>query len=137
VIVDLRFNGGGDSRVVKPLLDGLKARPALSQPGHLYALIGPHTFSSGLFAANSFHASLHAVMVGEPVGNKPNHYGEARSFTLPNSMLNVHYSTKHFHMVRDGDPPSLEPDIAVPTSFEDYLAGRDRVLETALRNPLP
>ena len=27
VIVDLRFNGGGNSSVVQPLLDGLKARP--------------------------------------------------------------------------------------------------------------
>ena len=136
VIVDLRFNGGGDSGVVKRLVAGLKARPALIRPGHLYALIGGHTFSAGMWAAMGFHTGLHAILVGEPVGNKPNHYGEANSFTLPNSKLKVAYSTKHFRMVRNADPASLEPDIAVPSSFDDFLAGRDPVLDTALRHPL-
>ncbi len=136
VIVDLRYNGGGDSKVVRPLVDGLKARPALSQPGHLYALIGPRTFSSGLWAAMSFHRSLHAILVGEPVGNKPNHYGDARSFVLPNSQIKVSYSVKHFRMLPNGDPPSLYPDVTVPNAYEDFIAGRDRVLETALHLPL-
>jgi hypothetical protein len=99
-------------------------------------LIGGHTFSSGLWAAMSFHAGLHAILVGEPVGNKPNHYGDARSFTLPISRLKVAYSTKHFRMVRNADPAALEPDIAVPSSFDDFLAGSDRALDTALHHPL-
>ena len=51
-------------------------------------------------------------------------------------MLKVQYSTKHFRMVGNGDPVSLDPDIPVRGSFEDYLAGRDRALDTALHYPL-
>jgi hypothetical protein len=32
----------------------------------------------------------------------------------------------------DGNPPILDPDIQVSTSWEDYLEGRDPVLERIL-----
>ncbi len=136
VIVDLRFNVGGTSSIVKPLIDGLKARPALSAKGHLYTLIGGRTFSSAMFAAIYLRNDLHAILIGEPTGNKPNAYGQFKSFELPNSKLKVQYSTKHFYLVRNGDPPSLDPDIFVQRSLEDYLAGRDPVLDSAIRHPL-
>ncbi len=41
VVVDLRANGGGNSTVIKPLLDGLHKRKSLSAAGRLYTLIGP------------------------------------------------------------------------------------------------
>jgi hypothetical protein len=135
VIVDLRFNGGGSSEIVKPLVDGLKSRPALSAKGHLYALIGSGTFSSAMFAVRDFRDGLEAILVGEPTGNKPNHYGQAESFVLPNSKLKVQYSIKHFHLAEDGDPPAFYPDIAVPVSIQDFLTARDPVLAAALHHP--
>ncbi len=136
VIVDLRFNGGGSSSVLRPLIEGLQARPALLAKGHLYTLIGSETFSSGLMAAVDFHDRLHAILVGGPTGNKPNHCGEQQSFELPNSKLLVHYSTKHFILVPNADPSTLAPDVAVPVSLNDFLIGRDPVLETVLRQPV-
>ena len=136
VIMDLRFNEGGSSPIVKPLVEGLKSRPALTARGHLYTLISSQTFSSGLMAAMEFRDSLHAILVGEPTGNKPNHYGEQKFFTLPNSKLVVHYSTKHFRLMQGADPSTLAPDILVPYSLDDFLAGRDPVLEAALHHPL-
>jgi hypothetical protein len=38
VIIDLRFNGGGSSGVVNPLMAGLHLRPALTAKEHLYVL---------------------------------------------------------------------------------------------------
>jgi hypothetical protein len=136
VIVDLRFNGGGSASILQPLVEGLQARPALSAKGHLYTLIGSETFSSGLMAAMDFRDRLHATMIGGPTGNKPNHCGEQKNLMLPNSKLLVHYSTKHFHLVQDADPSTLAPDIEVPSGLNDFLAGRDPVLDTALRHPL-
>jgi hypothetical protein len=133
VIIDLRFNGGGSSPLAKPLFEGLKSRPPLTAKGHLYTLIGRHTFSSAMFAAVELHNDLHAVLVGEPTGNKPNHYGQMETFELPNSKLKVSYSTKHFHMIRNADPSTLKPDIPVPCSLEDYMAGRDPVMDAVLR----
>ena len=48
-----------------------------------------------------------------PDGEKLNSYGEANTFTLPNSKLLVMFSTKYFRMVNDGDPPELEANIRI------------------------
>ena len=136
VVVDLRFNAGGNSSVVTPLVAGLRSRPALSARGHLYVLIGGQTFSSGVFAVMDFRNDLRAILVGEPTGNKPNHYGLQQDFELPNSKVMVHYSARHFHLMHDADPPTVEPDVMAPTSWADFLAGRDPALAAALRHPL-
>jgi hypothetical protein len=132
VIVDLRFNSGGDSRVIEPLIHGLRARGSLRERGRLFALIGRATFSSGLLAAIQFRNDLKAVLVGEPVGEKPNSYGEVRSIVLPHSRVTVQYSIKFFRMVKGSDPPAYEPDVRVGRTIADALAGRDPVLDAAL-----
>jgi hypothetical protein len=132
VIIDLRANGGGDSRVITPLLDGLRARK-LTGRDRLVVLTGPATFSSALMAAITLRDDLDALLVGEPPGERPNSYGEVRQLTLPNSQLVVQYSTKFFRMERNGDPLALEPHITLARSIADFLQGRDTVLEAALR----
>ncbi|MGD0138863.1 MAG: hypothetical protein ABSD28_08305 [Tepidisphaeraceae bacterium] len=134
VVLDLRFNGGGKTQIVDPLLDGLKSRPALSAKEHLYVLIAGRTFSAAMDTALIFRRHLNAILVGEPAGNKPNHYGQADLFTLPNTKLQVQYSTEYVHQIRDADPLFLDPDILVPYSLDDFLAGRDPVLEAALHH---
>jgi len=137
VVVDLRSNAGGNSEVILPLLDGLKNNPALSGKGHLYALIGEHTFSSGLINAMYLRDRLQAILVGGPTGGKPNNYGEVKALTLPYSRLDVYYPIKHFQPIPDSDPSSLEPDVTVPFTMKDCLAGRDPVLEAALNHSMP
>ncbi|MGA3066379.1 MAG: hypothetical protein ABSF29_05975 [Tepidisphaeraceae bacterium] len=132
VIVDLRYNNGGNSEIVRPLIDGLVARQALAGMNRVYVLIGPATFSSGLSAAMDFQDSLHAILIGEPTGGKPNCYGDILTFKLPRSQLQVVYSIKNFTPIPDADPPSLDPDIFVSRSLGDFLAGRDPVLNAAL-----
>jgi serine/threonine protein kinase len=134
VVVDLRFNAGGDSRVVQPLIQGLKKRRALSALGHLYALIGPVTYSSGMMAAMDFKDELRAILVGEPTGGRPNQFGEIKRALLPNSNLAVYYPVKYFHPIQDADPESVLPDIPAILKWEDFLAGRDPVLEKAISN---
>src|ERR1044071_8026113 len=123
-VVDLRNNPGGNSQVVQPLIDALRARPAWR--GRLYAIINRRTISSGLLAALDLR-NAGAVLAGEPTGGKPNSYGDQRSFQLPNSRLTVFHSTKYFDLV-PGDPPALAPDIAVTITSNDFFARRDPVL---------
>jgi serine/threonine protein kinase len=137
VVVDLRGNAGGDSEVIRPLLAGLLSNPALSSKGHLYVLIGGQTYSSGVMGAMDLQSQFHAILVGESTGGKPNNYGDVRPLKLPNSHLEVFYPIKHFQPISEADPASLEPDVAVPLTMKDYLAGRDPVLEAALNHPLP
>jgi hypothetical protein len=130
VIVDLRANGGGNSTVIKPLIDGLRARKALSARGHLYALTGPATFSSGLLAAWSLK-NINAILVGEAPGENLNSYSEVRSITLPHSQVVIQYTTKFNKLGKDGQ--GLEPDVKATRSISDMLNGRDAVLERAIR----
>jgi hypothetical protein len=124
----------------------------LSARGHLYVLIGPATLSSGLIAACALtgrctelcnqqsalpgvkqSSDLKAILVGQPTGEKPNHYGEALTMTLPNSRLLVQYAVKYFRLM-PADSRSLEPDVPASRSMSDALSGRDPVLDAALGN---
>jgi C-terminal processing protease CtpA/Prc len=129
-IVDLRFNGGGDSRVIGPLKSGLHSR---HYP--VFVLIGAGTFSSAQDNAIEMRRELSARLVGEPTGEKLNSYGEVRQLKLPNSGLHIQYSTEFFRMQKGNDADALYPDISAPITLADFLAGRDPALDAALRAP--
>jgi hypothetical protein len=129
-IVDLRFNGGGNSMVIGSLKRGLRSR---HYP--VFVLIGAGTFSSAQDNAIEMRRELHATVVGEPTGEKLNSYGEVRTFKLPNSELKIQYSTEFFRMQKDSDADALYPDIPAPLALADFLAGRDPALDAALHAP--
>ncbi|MFO0972575.1 MAG: hypothetical protein U1A27_03920 [Phycisphaerae bacterium] len=130
VVVDLRRNGGGNSAVLLPFRAGLLLRPALWSRGAVRVLIGRGTYSSAMMNALELRRAG-AVLVGEPTGGKPNAYGEVRTFELPHCRLHVAYSTRYFRLV-PADPESVTPDVAVEPTIDDWLAGRDPVLDAAL-----
>jgi hypothetical protein len=133
LVIDVRHNTGGSSAIIEPLLVALERRPSFSSGDGLYTIIGRATFSSGLMNAIDLKRRTRAILVGEPTGGKPNHYGQVSSFTLAYSRIRVSHSTRFFRLVPDSDPPSLEPDIRVELTSEDYVRGRDPVLEAVLR----
>lgn len=131
LVVDLRGNGGGNSSLIAPLIRGLKWRSIWNPRIEVRVLIGRRTFSSAFMNADEMKRELGATLIGEPTGQKPNAYGEVRSFRLPRSHMTVRYSTKFWRRAA-GDPPSLEPDIRVESESADFFAPRDRALEAAL-----
>ncbi|MCH2181802.1 MAG: hypothetical protein MK108_07340 [Mariniblastus sp.] len=132
-VLDLRDNGGGDSRILSPLLTYLASSPKLNKPDRLFVIIGRTTFSSAVLNASETKLATQATFVGEPSGGKPNHYGEVRSLVLPNSGLTVRYCTNKFQRIEGSDPPSLMPDINIEPTFADWSNGRDPVLEAILK----
>ena len=86
LVIDFRNNGGGDYiRFDEILLDGFKKRKWLYEQGHLFGLIGRNTFSAAMMNALQLRQQMHAILVGEPTGARPNSYNEAAHFVLPNS----------------------------------------------------
>lgn len=124
IIIDLRFNLGGDSTLLDPLIEEL-----ISHPASLYVIIGRNTFSSALLNAYALKNKAGAIVVGEPSGGKPNCYGEVQYLTLPNSKLRIRYSTQYYRLVEDDGQLSLLPDLPCPVTFADHQAGRDPCLE--------
>ncbi len=130
-VLDLRNNGGGDSRLAMPLIRALKDRPQINQTGRLFCIVGNRTFSSAGLNALQLRSETEAIFVGEPTGQRPNSFGEMRSFRLPNSGMLVTYPTRFFKLVA-GDPESFMPDIEIGTTFFDYLAGHDPAMDVIL-----
>jgi len=135
LVLDLRFNGGGNETVLTPFIQAIEARPGFNQPGKMFVIIGRGTYSSALQNAITLKQEYNATLVGEPTGGKPNHYGEVRNFALPNVDLRVQYSTRYWLNYPVGDPLTLEPDVLAVPTVADLLAGRDPALETALLRP--
>uniref|UniRef100_A0A832I046 Tail specific protease domain-containing protein n=1 Tax=Eiseniibacteriota bacterium TaxID=2212470 RepID=A0A832I046_UNCEI len=134
LVVDLRRNGGGNSTVIRPLIQGVRERRWLNRRGRLFVLIGRRTFSSAMMNALEFRARTRALLVGTPTGGRPNSHGEVRRFTLPHSRLDVTYSTRFWKLTRRDDP-WVEPDVTVPVRWADYRIGRDAALEAVLGEP--
>ncbi len=128
IIFDLRYNGGGNSsqgtRFIEKLAEFLKVHPKIKT----YVVIGRSTFSSAILNAMDFKRLTNAVFVGEETAGKPNHFGEVRKFQLPNSKLDVSYSTKYFQRT-DEDVNTIAPDVVVEMSFSDFVRGIDPVYE--------
>lgn len=135
LVIDLRNNGGGNSKVMQPLIEKLvalrKQGTALREPGSIVVLVGPRTQSSASMNAFELRQRLDAKLVGLPTGQKPNHLGEVRTIQLPNTGLTVWYSTKRFRPIED-DSESLVPSVRVPMSSADWFAGRDPAMDEAL-----
>ena len=138
LIVDIRYNGGGDGSMLLPFVHELVKRDhSVNRPGRLFTIVGRKTFSAGVMLVGLMKQHTNTVFVGEPAGAALNHYGDNTSFTLPNSGMQLSVSTMYWQYSRWGDPNRLEP-IQVPAMFtsEDYFGGRDPALDAILDPPL-
>jgi hypothetical protein len=131
VLIDLRNNPGGNSRLLDPLIVGLGTRRDLNTRGHIFVATGPRTLSSAMMNAHQFRMGTKALLVGEPTGGRPNHFGEVRALTLPHTKLVIGYPIRKFIQITTDDPPAISPDIPVALTSEDFFAGRDPVLDAA------
>jgi hypothetical protein len=132
LVIDMRQNGGGDFfKGRKHLIEPIKKRARLDQKGKLFVIVGRYTFSAAMVNAIDFHKETHALLVGEPIGERPNSYSENDEMTLPNSRLVVSYSTKYYKFL-DEDVPAFLPDQRIDPDWEAYKAGRDPVMEWIL-----
>jgi len=133
LVVDLRYNPGGNVREYAPLLSVLTTNPTLAAPRSLVVLIGRQTFSAAVLLATELDNLTNAVFVGDPTGGSPNLYADPSPLTLPNSGIVVNVSSEFFEAGGLSDPrDAIAPDIAVTVGLDEFLAGRDPVLDAAL-----
>jgi hypothetical protein len=131
-VLDLRNNGGGNNGLNIPVVVGL-IKSRINKRGKLFVITGRETFSAAQNLVNQIEKYTEAIFVGEPTAGHPNHYGDSRPFTLPNSGLTVRASTLWW---QDLDPRDARgwtaPEIAAELSFADYKAGRDPALQAVI-----
>jgi hypothetical protein len=106
----------------------------VNRRGKLFVLLGRATFSAaGNFVADVDRATR-ATFVGEPSGGSPNQWGDSQSLALARSGLTAHVATSYQQFAAANDRRlATAPDLLVEPVAADFFAGRDPVLERALR----
>lgn len=134
LIIDMRFNGGGNTGLIRPLMLGLLKCDAVNRRGHLWVIIGRHTFSAAQNTVNFMDQNTQALFVGEPTGSRPAFVGESTSFMLPHSRTRVFCSSRYWQMMDSTDERVwVHPSIAAEMTFADYAAGRDAATEAIMK----
>ena len=142
VILDQRYNAGGDLSITRPLMQAL---PELVAPeGLIFALTAGRTLSAGI--ANLGYLKQagadRVVIVGEPVADRLTYWCEGDGVELPSSDITLLFAReRHSYLTGSAEPStyeylhrhpiqvdSLAPDHLVRYGYDDFRAGRDPVL---------
>ena len=133
LVIDLRWNGGGNTYLVQPLLHRLIGCTKINRPGGLYVIIGRGTFSAAQNTATAIERETSAIFVGEPSGSRPNFIGETIPFTLPYSKAMVNVADLYWQTSWPYDHrPWIAPEIYAPPTFAAYSQNRDPAMEAIL-----
>jgi len=128
VVVDLRGNSGGDSRVIQPLVEGLRQ---LGVRGSRIVVLSDRGTLSAAVDAILDLKTLGALHAGEAPGQRPNFNGNVRLVTTTSGRLSLNIPTTYQPRVA-ADPEQLTPDLARPLRYADWMAQRDTLLNEIL-----
>ncbi|MGI8704952.1 MAG: hypothetical protein ACR2JJ_04025 [Sphingomicrobium sp.] len=136
LIIDLRYNSGGDGSIVRGLVHRILQREKLNRYGRLYAITGRKTFSAALNFLGILAANTEVIVVGEPPSAEVNMFGDALPYVLPHSGMTLHLSQSYFQFTESSENPGRDTlfriDVPVLMRADDYFSGRDPVLERIL-----
>jgi tetratricopeptide (TPR) repeat protein len=131
-ILDLRWNGGGNNYLNKPLILGL-IKSKIDERGKLFTIISRYTFSAAQNLVNELEKYTNTIFVGEPTGENVNFYGDAARIELPNSKLVVRASTLWWQNLDPRDRRLWTgPQIAAELTSKDYFTNNDPALKAIL-----
>jgi hypothetical protein len=133
LVIDMRWNKGGNNFLNAPILEGLIRCPKINQAGKLFVIVGRNTFSAAMCGATQMERYTKAIMVGEPTGSSPNFIGETVIVKLPYSRMTASISDLYWENSVAMDYRTwIAPRIYTPPTFAAYRAGRDPALEAIL-----
>lgn len=129
LVVDCRWNGGGNSFLNKPLTHGI-LKSKVNKKGGLFVVIGRQTFSACQNFVTDLERECEAIYVGEPSGSRPNFVGESIRFTLPYSKMTGTISDLYWQRSWPMDNRMwIAPDLPAPPSFEMLRKNLDPAME--------
>jgi hypothetical protein len=132
LVVDMRDNRGGDFTIGREhLIPVLRAWHEAGVARSWFVIVGRRTLSAAMTNSIDMKTSG-AVLVGEPMGERPNSYQEGRRVQLPSSGLALFYSIRYYRFLPE-DVTALLPDVPTTFDWESYSQGRDPALEAIAR----
>ncbi|WP_089378086.1 S41 family peptidase [Lutibacter flavus] len=129
LILDLRFNSGGDGSIFPPMLKTLIEFEVINPKGKIFVLISRETFSAAQNLLTEITKFTNPILVGEPSGSKPSFIGEAGWFQLPYSGLMGIVASQYHQTYKAEDHRNwIAPHIPVSLSSTDYFTGNDEAM---------
>lgn len=122
IVIDLRNNLGGNNQLYGPLIEVLSKR---SQTQKIYVLISRKTFSAAVNFISDLKRSTNIILVGEPTGAGPNHYGDANHLFLPETHISFFVSSRKWEFDSDDNSRFIKPDVSIVYKFSDYQRSID------------
>ncbi len=133
LVIDIRDNGGGNGDLLTPLIRRIADHARINREGHLYVITNRIAFSAAMMFVTRVERNTNVIFAGEPAGGKPNHYGDALDYKLPNSGSVLRLSSLYHEESAPADTrPFQEVQIEVSVAAADYFANRDPVLDAVL-----
>jgi hypothetical protein len=133
LVVDMRWNPGGDTTISLPLIWGLVRCEKINERGKLFVIIGGRTYSAAQNVATFIERNTKAIFVGEPTGSGPNFIGEDNPFELPYSKIMANVSEFYWQSSWPFDHRTwIAPLLYTPPTFEAYSKNRDLAMEAIL-----
>jgi tetratricopeptide (TPR) repeat protein len=133
LVIDMRWNGGGNTFLSQTLLHRLIGCQAINRRGALFVIIGRMTFSAAQNTVTLLEQHTRATLVGEPTGSRPNFIGETIPFELPVSKLMVNVSDLYWQTGYPMDHrPWIAPELYAPPTFESFSRNDDPALAAIL-----
>lgn len=133
LIVDLRYNEGGDGTLLRSFVHGLIRHPALCARGRLFTIIGSNTFSAGSNLVGQMIKHTDVTAVGEPTAGPLNWFSDIERLSVPSGRLGLDVSTAYWQEGHALDARGYcPPECPALVTAEDMFSGRDKALEMIL-----
>jgi tetratricopeptide (TPR) repeat protein len=137
LIIDLRFDNGGNALVVLPFINEIMKRDYINREGGLFVISGKRTYSAASIFMYELAVHTQAIVVGEPDGCGSDLFSNSRlAGNLPNSGFPLWIPRLWFTSRWPVDNPEyFMPRFPAPFSSHDYFNGSDPAMSLILGEP--
>ncbi len=130
LVLDLRWNGGGNTFLNAPLIEGILRSEKFRKPGNLFVIVSRNTFSAAINTTVDLERRTTAILVGEPPSSPPNFVGESVEVVLPASRWPLSISDLWWQTSYPMDyRQMISPQIYAPPTAAALRAHRDPAME--------
>ena len=134
LVVDVRLNNGGDTRLARDVVKELMAS-GVNTRGRLFVVTGRNTFSAAMNLCSLLEKWTEAIFVGEPTGSSPNFVGEEKNVRLPYSRLVISVSNVRWMGGNDSldSRKWIAPELGAVLTADDYRNNVDPSYDAIIR----
>ncbi|HUU04687.1 MAG TPA: hypothetical protein VMZ49_02300 [Patescibacteria group bacterium] len=133
LIIDIRYNDGGNGRILMPFLNEIIKRDNINKSNGLFVLVGKRTYSAAVIFMTELQEHTNAVFIGDPPACPFNFFSDAITVgNLPNSRFALRIASRQIDNAWSNFRIYFPPDIPAPFTSQDYFSGNDPALQLAL-----